>query len=91
MIALFLGAAIVAGQAGRLGGTDEDRLFARSLSAGVLAGFATFFTFDAFGFPVVSGLLFLYIGMIAALYRINHSKVAPTADVIADARVPAMR
>jgi hypothetical protein len=42
----------------------------------VLAGFATFFTFDALSFPVFSGILFLVMGMIGALHRLVSTDVA---------------
>jgi len=77
MIALFLGAPVVAGRAAAMSGIEEDRMLARALSAGILACFATFFTFDTLGFPVISGLLFLYVGMVGALYRLNFGMVRP--------------
>lgn len=81
MIALFLGAPVVAAQGARLSARVEDRLFARALSAGVIAGFATFFTFDALAFPVITGVLFIYIGMMAALYRFGYEEAGDGAEV----------
>ena len=49
-------------------------MFARALSAGLIAGFVLFFTFDALSFPVFAGLMFLYVGMVGALYRLNAGK-----------------
>jgi O-antigen ligase len=80
MVALFVGALVVAGQARRLSGLEEDRLFARALSAGILSGFVTFATFDALSFPVMSGLMFLYVGMVGSLYRLNRQAADDRAN-----------
>lgn len=73
LIALFLSGPVFATRAGQVAGGMAAKHFARALSAGLLAGFSTFFTFDTLSFPVISSLLFLYLGMIAAFYRLAHA------------------
>jgi len=49
----------------------DDRSLARSLMAAVASAAFACATFDAFGFPQVSGMLFFLIGAVGALYRLS--------------------
>lgn len=44
-----------------------------SLLAAVLAGFVCLFMFDAFAFPMTMGTLFLLLGMIGCLHRVESA------------------
>lgn len=45
-----------------------------SLLAAVLAGFVCLFMFDAFAFPMTMGTLFLLLGMIGCLHRVESER-----------------
>lgn len=66
-VGLFLVAVVSALRSRRLTRDPRARSLAQSLAAMVAAGACTFATFDAFGFPQASGLMFLGIGCIGAL------------------------
>jgi O-antigen ligase len=53
-----------------------DRDLALSLSASVVVALATFATFDFQSFPTVSALLFLEVGMAAALLRLVSAEIS---------------
>lgn len=53
---------------------DTMRDLALTLSAAVVAGFVCLFMFDAFAFPMTMGTLFLILGMIACLHRIDGGR-----------------
>jgi O-antigen ligase len=70
--------AIVAAVKVRRSSTDPNiRSIAISLTALLAAGACGFATFDAFGFPQVSDLLFLAVGLIGALANIQRSTFPP--------------
>lgn len=50
----------------------DDRSLARSLMAAVASATFACATFDAFGFPQVSGMLFFIIGAVGALFRLTR-------------------
>ena len=52
---------------------ESSRDLAVALAAAVASGFACLFMFDAFAFPMTTGLLFLIIGMSGALRRIEYA------------------
>lgn len=54
------------------------RDLAMSLSAAVLAGFTCLFMFDAFAFPMTMGTLFLILGMVGCLHRMESTAHADT-------------
>jgi len=54
--------------------STTDRSLAVSLAAGIAAATAAAATFDALGFPQVAGMLFLDLGLVAALVRLSASK-----------------
>ncbi|REF31633.1 O-antigen ligase [Calidifontibacter indicus] len=51
----------------------EGRDLAMSLLAAVLAGFVCLFMFDAFAFPMTMGTLFLLLGMVGCLHRVESA------------------
>lgn len=63
----------------------RDRELGQALVASILAGFASFFTFDALGFAIFSGLLFLLVGCAGALWRMTASPevLAPSPHMLA--------
>ena len=63
--------------------TEEARNLGASLAAAVVGGFTGFLTFDALGFPVFAGLMFLLMGLAGALWRFE---VAPTGRTYANPR-----
>jgi polysaccharide biosynthesis protein PslJ len=56
-----------------------DRDLAQALLACLLVGYATWFTYDALGFPTGRTLLFLAAGCAGALWRIVWSEAYPPA------------
>ncbi len=63
--------------------SEEARNLGASLAAAVVGGFTGFLTFDALGFPVFAGLMFLLMGLAGALWRFE---VAPTGRTYANPR-----
>jgi O-antigen ligase len=55
----------------RMPDDHQDRLLTQGLAGGVVAGAASLALFDAFSFPMVPGFLFLIIGLIGAMRRID--------------------
>ena len=53
--------------------TDPDRRdLAQALAASIAVAIVSFGTFDALGFPMVTGMLFLVMGYAGAMWRINR-------------------
>ncbi|MFC6705712.1 O-antigen ligase family protein [Flexivirga alba] len=69
-------------------GTWSDSL-ARALVAAVISAFASFATFDALGFPMVPCLLFLVVGLLGALARINAVSPAQPVALSGEPAAPA--
>lgn len=67
LLALFLVAIVSAMVSRRTSSDQTTRSLAQALAAMVAAGAVSFATFDAFGFPQASSLVFLGIGCIGAL------------------------
>ena len=67
LLAVFSVAIVTGFRARRLASDPKARSLAQALVAMAAAGACSFATFDAFGFPQASGLMFLSIGMIGAL------------------------
>jgi hypothetical protein len=63
-------------RARRLAVDPEMRDLAQCLAASVAAGAVAFATLDAFSFPVVSGLTFLLIGCVGAIWRLAQQREA---------------
>ncbi len=68
-LALLVTAVALAARTRRTVTDPASRSLGIALAAGVASGAAACATFDAFGFPQVSGLLFMLFGAIAALAR----------------------
>lgn len=66
----------------------EIRSVALSLASAMIAALVTFFTFDAFAFPMVTAVLFLLLGALGALSRLVPSPMTVTAGVDAPDAVP---
>jgi hypothetical protein len=49
---------------------SQTRSLGVSLSASILVLAVTFVTFDGLGFPIAAGMLFLFLGVIGALWRV---------------------
>lgn len=68
----------------RVRSTDErTRDLAQSLAASVMVAAFGYVTFDGLGFPMVTGLLFLLLGCIGALWRITREELATTRSLAA--------
>ena len=70
-LALLVTALVVALRLSRTLPDPSDRSLARSLMATIACAALSCVTFDAFGFPQVSGMLFFAIGAIGALIRLG--------------------
>lgn len=70
-LALLATAAVVAARMARRLPSATDRSLAVSLVAGLASAAAAAGTFDALGFPQVAGMLFLFLGLVAALSRLT--------------------
>lgn len=67
----------------------RDRSLARSLMATVASAALACATFDAFGFPQVSGMLFFAIGAVGALFRLGRFvPVVPGPATLVQGPVP---
>jgi O-antigen ligase len=76
LVVLFVTALSTARRARRLAVDPEIRDLAQCLAASVAAGAVAFATLDAFSFPVVSGLTFLLIGCVGAVWRLAQQREA---------------
>lgn len=70
LLGLFAASLGAARSARRHATTQQDRSLGLTLVASTAAGVAGFATFDAFGFPMVPGLLFLLVGLSGAAARL---------------------
>lgn len=66
----------------------DDRSLARALFACVAAAALAFVTFDAFGFPQVSGVLFFALGCVSALRRLTLTRDATPPQPTSSATEP---
>jgi O-antigen ligase len=64
----------LANQARRWAITDEERLLAQALLAGVAGVTAAFATFDFFSFQIATGTFFLLLGSCGAIWRILRAQ-----------------
>jgi O-antigen ligase len=85
LLGLFVTGAVTAQHLrSRLDNTG-DRQLARALMASVASAGVSFALFDAFSFPMASGLVFLLLGAIDALRRLTwFEKDGPRAPAIND-------
>jgi O-antigen ligase len=85
---LFFLTGFVVGQLARRGSTDpETRSLAHSMSAAVASATASFALFDAFSFPMFTGLTFLTLGLCGCLYRLEREASGRAAPASAIHRV----
>jgi O-antigen ligase len=70
LLAMFIGAIIAGHRVGRIAPDADIGLMAQGLAGGIAAGAISFALFDALSFPMVPGLLFLFIGLVGALRRL---------------------
>ncbi|MEO6310238.1 MAG: O-antigen ligase family protein [Leifsonia sp.] len=82
ILVLFVVAIGTAFRTRRMSSDPTTRSLAQSLTALVAVGACTFATFDAFGFPQASSLVFLGIGFIGALSNIVKRGSDRSADPI---------
>lgn len=78
-IALFVGGISVARSVRRRAAVEEDRHLAQALCAALAACLVTSFTFDALSFVQFTGLLFVLLGTVGALWRLSRTRVAAPA------------
>jgi len=69
---LFLGGYFVARSVRLRGADSETRHLAQCLAAGLLAGLVCSATFDAFSFATFTGVTFLLLGFVGALWRLDR-------------------
>jgi polysaccharide biosynthesis protein PslJ len=78
---LLFGVGFVTARGARVRLVDpEQRDLAQSLAASVLVAGIGYVTFDGLGFPMVTGLLFLLLGCIGALWRISRQLLDPAPE-----------
>jgi O-antigen ligase len=92
LIALFL-TGFVTARGARVRLVDpEQRDLAQSLAASVMVAGLGYVTFDGLGFPMVTGLLFLLLGITGALWRISRRRPEePPEPAVTPVRVAAAR
>jgi polysaccharide biosynthesis protein PslJ len=77
LVALFVTGWFTARSARRASSDPRTRDLAQSLAAALAASAVAFGTFDAFSFSIISGLTFILLGCIGALWRLTHARPAP--------------
>jgi O-antigen ligase len=88
LIQLFL-VGFVAARGARIRTADPERRdLAQSLAASVLVAGFGYVTFDGLGFTMVTGLLFLLLGCIGALWRVSRQELEPEPPPAAPAVTP---
>jgi hypothetical protein len=88
LISLFLVGFVTARGARVRFADPEQRDLAQSLAASVLVAGLGYVTFDGLGFPMVTGLLFLLLGIIGALWRVSRQQLDPVPEPPAVAVTP---
>jgi polysaccharide biosynthesis protein PslJ len=73
LLALFATGWFTARSARRASTDPQIRDLAQSLAAGVAASAAAFATLDAFSFMIISGLTFMLLGCVGALWRLTYA------------------
>jgi O-antigen ligase len=74
LLALFATGWSLARRARRISVKHSDRELAQALAASVAVAAFTFATFDALGFPMATGLTFLILGCVGALWRLAKAE-----------------
>jgi polysaccharide biosynthesis protein PslJ len=65
---------------------ERHRDLAQSLAASISVAALGYVTFDGLGFPMITGLLFLMLGIIGALWRLTRQELASAAAHAAELR-----
>jgi O-antigen ligase len=73
VLVVFIGFVAVIAARSRVG-TDSDRLLGTALMATILGLFISSYTFDAFFYRILTGVMYLSIGIVGALYRITKTE-----------------
>jgi O-antigen ligase len=83
LVSLFCAGLVVGRRTRSLAVNPDTRSLAQSLTASVAAAAISFAFFDAFSFPLLSGLTFLVLGLTSALYRMTKDRVSePTEPIL---------
>lgn len=83
LLGLFATGFLVATRRRRMSADGATRSLAQSLAASVSASAVCFAFFDAFSFPMVSGLTFLVLGLVAALETTTWPAPRPPQRILA--------
>jgi len=89
LLALFATAWFTARSTRRASTDPEIRDLAQCLAAGVAASAAAFATLDAFSFMIISGITFMLMGCVGALWRMTRSRASRPLTRGEDGPVPA--
>lgn len=71
LIAVFISGIVTARLVRRRSDDPSTRQLSQALTASIAAGAASFALFDAFSFPMIPGLMFLLLGTVGALRRVE--------------------
>jgi polysaccharide biosynthesis protein PslJ len=77
-VALFVTGWSLARRVRRMSTDSAERDLAQSLAASTAVAGLTFGTFDALGFPMATGLTFLLLGCVGALWRLAKAEISST-------------
>ena len=75
----------------RRGVNSEERMAPVALTATILALFISSYTFDAFFYRILTGVLYLCIGLVGALWRISMAEVRSSASITSVRHIPRER
>jgi hypothetical protein len=73
VLGLFVSGVYVASRAAMRSQDSEFKYLAQTVAACIAAGACSFATFDAFGFPLVAGLVFVALGLAVSISRLQSS------------------
>lgn len=80
LLAVFSAGIWVTRVSRRISTDAETRSLAQSLTASIAAAALSFALFDAFSFPLLSGLTFMVIGLASSLSRMTKAQVSAGSD-----------
>ena len=72
LLVLLVGGIALAHRVGKFATDRETKSFGYALLGAFVAGFLTCFTFDSLSFPIFATVLFLFIGVAGALWRLDR-------------------
>jgi hypothetical protein len=82
LLALLVGSVSIGLSIRARSSDPEVRSLSYSLAVSAAVAVVSFFTFDAFGFPMLSGMLFLLLGCLGALWRLEIGNRQPERVLI---------